>query len=51
MSLTPLVIVIIVVLILLFVGVKFIKSCLPKIVIGLVILGALAYLAYNYLIK
>jgi hypothetical protein len=51
MSLTPLVIVIIVVLILLFIGVKIIKSCLPKIVIGLVILGVLAYLAYNYFIK
>ena len=51
MSLTPLVIAIIVVLILLFIGVKIINSCLPKIVIGLVILGVLAYLAYNYFIK
>jgi hypothetical protein len=46
-----LVIGIIVALILLFVIVKIIKSCLPKIVIGLIILGVLAYLAYTYLIK
>ncbi len=40
----------IVVLILLFVVVKFITGCLPKIII-LGVLGALAYLAYVYLIK
>jgi len=50
MSITALVIVAIVVLILLFVVVRIIKGCLPKI-IGLVILGALAYLAYLYLVK
>jgi hypothetical protein len=38
-------------LILLFVVFKFIKSCLPKIIIGLVILGVLAYLAYTNFIK
>jgi hypothetical protein len=51
MNMTMLVIGIIVALILLFVIVKVIKSCLPKIVIGLIILGVLAYLAYTYLIK
>jgi hypothetical protein len=45
------VVVVIVGIILLFFIAKFIKSCLPKIVIGLVILGVLAYLAYQYLIK
>jgi hypothetical protein len=43
MSITTWVIIAIVILILLFVAVKFIKSCLPKIIIGVVILGALAY--------
>ena len=41
----------IVVLILLFIVVRILKGCLPKIVIGLIILGALAYLAYNYLLN
>jgi hypothetical protein len=45
------VVVAIVVVILLFVVVKILKSCLPKIIVGLVILGALAYLAYMYFIK
>lgn len=45
------IVVIIVGIVLLFAIAKFIKSCLPKIVIGLVILGVLAYLAYQYLIK
>jgi hypothetical protein len=51
MSMTVLVIGIIVALILLFVIVKIIKSCLPKIVVGLIILGVLAYLIYTYLLK
>ena len=51
MNLTVWVIAGIVALILLFVAVKIIKSCLPKIIIGLVILGALAYLAYYYLFR
>ena len=42
---------IVVALILLFVAIKFIKSCLPRIVIGLIVLGGLAYLAYIYFIK
>jgi hypothetical protein len=50
MSITALVIIIVVVLILLFVGIKIIKGCLPKI-IGLVILAALAFIAYWYFIK
>lgn len=51
MTITVLVIAIIVGLILLFVAYKFITSCLPKIVIGLIILGVLAYFAYWYFIK
>ncbi|MDD5701183.1 MAG: hypothetical protein PHU23_03945 [Dehalococcoidales bacterium] len=39
---------IVVLLILLFVAVKIIKSCLPKILIALIILGGLGYLAYWY---
>ncbi len=50
MNVTLLVIAGIVVLILLFVVAKIIKGCLPKIII-LGVLGALAYLAYVYLIK
>jgi hypothetical protein len=41
----------IVVLVLLFIVIRILKSCLPKIVIGLIILGVLAYLAYNYILK
>ena len=48
MNITLLVIVVIVAIILFFVAIKIIKSCLPKVIIGLVILGALAYLAYWY---
>lgn len=51
MSTTVLVIAGVVVLILLFVVAKIIKSCLPKLVIGLIVLGVLAYLAYTYLVK
>jgi hypothetical protein len=51
LSITWLIVGIIVTLIVLFVIIKFIKNCLPKIVIGLTILGALAYLAYMYFIK
>jgi hypothetical protein len=51
MTITALVIAIIVVLIVLFVIAKIIRSCLPKIVIGLLILGVLAYLAYRYFTK
>jgi hypothetical protein len=41
----------IVVLVLLIIVIRFLKGCLPKIVIGLIILGGLAYFAYNYFIK
>ena len=51
MSTQTLVIVVIAALILLFVVAKFIKSCLPKIIIGVIILGLLGYFAYTYLIK
>ncbi len=51
MNITMWIIIGIVVLVLLFIAVKIIKSCLPKIIIGLVILAALAYLAYRYLIR
>ena len=51
MSTQTLVIVVIAALILLFVVAKFIKNCLPKIVIGVIILGLLGYFAYTYLIK
>ena len=45
MSITVLVIIIIVALTLLFVGIKIMKSCLPQIIIGLIILAELAYAA------
>jgi hypothetical protein len=48
MTITTWIIAIAVVLILLFVVVKFIKSCLPKIIIGIIILAAIAYAAYWY---
>ena len=51
MDTTALVIIIVIILILLFVVIRIIKSCVPKIIIGLVILGALAYLAYYYITK
>jgi len=51
LSLTWLIVGIVVALILLFVIIKIVKSCLPKIVIAVLILGALAYLAYTYFIK
>jgi hypothetical protein len=51
MSITVLVIIVVAALILLFIGVKIIKSCLPQIIIGLIILGALGYAAYRYFIK
>ena len=51
MSITWLIVGIIVALILLFVIIKFVKSCLPKIVIAVIILGVLAHLAYTYFIK
>jgi hypothetical protein len=51
MNITVLVIIVVAVLLLLFVGVRIIKSCLPKIIIGLLILGVLGYLAYTYLTK
>jgi hypothetical protein len=51
MTTTTWVIAAVVILILLFVGIKLMKSCLPKIVIGLVVLAALAYVAYRYFTK
>jgi hypothetical protein len=51
MNLTIWLIIGVVVLIILFIVIKILKGCLPKIVIGLIILGVLAYLAYNYFIK
>ena len=51
MTITVLVIGIIVAVILLFVIAKFVRSCPPKIVIGLIILGVLAYLVYRYFTK
>jgi hypothetical protein len=38
----------VVVLILLVVVARILKSCLPKIIVGFIILGALAYLIYWY---
>ena len=38
-------------LILLFLVFKFIKNCLPKILLGLLILGVLAFLIFRYFIK
>ena len=40
---------VIIALALIFIVVKIIKSCLPKVIIGLIIIGVLAYLAYRYL--
>jgi hypothetical protein len=51
MNLTIWLIIGVVVLIILFIVIKILKGCLPKIVIGLIILGVLAYFAYNYFIK
>lgn len=51
MDLTALVILAIAVIILLFFVVRILKSCLPKIIVGLIILAVLAYLVYTYLIK
>ena len=48
MSITVLVIIVIVAIILFFVGIKILKSCLPQIIIGLIILAGLAYAAYRY---
>ncbi len=39
---------IIVVIILLFIIIRIIKNCLPKILIGLIILGIVGYLAWVY---
>jgi hypothetical protein len=38
----------VVILVLLVVVARFLKSCLPKIVVGVIILGALGYLIYWY---
>lgn len=51
MDATAWIIIGIVVLVLLFIVIRILKGCLPKIVIGLIILGVLAYLAYNYILK
>lgn len=48
MNITLLVIVVIVAIILFFVAIKIIKSCLPQIIIGLIILAGLAYAAYRF---
>jgi hypothetical protein len=48
MELGALAIGLIVILIILFIFAKIIKSCLPKIIIGFIILGVLGYLAYWY---
>ena len=40
---------VVVILILLFVVVKIIKSCLPKIIFGLLIVGGLGYLIWWYI--
>jgi hypothetical protein len=51
MSTTGLIIGIGVAIILLFVAFQFIKSCLPKIILVVIVLGVLAYLAYRYFTK
>ena len=51
MSLPIVIVIIVVALILLFVGIKIIKSCLPKIIIGLIILAAIGYAAYYFLTR
>jgi hypothetical protein len=51
MNLTTWIIAIAVALILLFIVARIIKSCLPKIIVGLVILAVLGYLAYWYFTK
>ena len=51
MNATTIIIAIAAVLILLFVFAWFIKSCLPKIIVGLIILGAIGYFVYWYFTK
>ena len=42
---------IIVIFLLLYFAIRFIKNCLPRIIIGLIILGVLAYLIYKYAVQ
>jgi hypothetical protein len=42
---------IIVIFLLLYFAVRFVKNCLPRIVVGLIILGVLAYLIYKYVVQ
>jgi hypothetical protein len=51
MSIPVLVIGLVVALILLYVIAKLIKSCLPKIVVAIIILGILVYLAFRIFVK
>ncbi len=51
MSIVLLVIGIIVALLLVWVVIKIIKSCLPKIIIGLIVLGIAAVLIWYYAIR
>ena len=51
MSIITITIIAVILVVLLIVVAKFITSCLPKIIIGVIILGGLAYLAYRYFIK
>ena len=51
MSLPIVIVIIVAALILLFVGIKIIKSFLPKIIIGLIILAAIGYAAYYFITR
>jgi len=44
-------VIIVVALILLFVAVRILKSCLPKIILGIIILAAIGYAAYYFLTR
>ncbi len=48
MSLPLAIVIIVAALILLFVVIKIIKSCLPKIILGIIILAAIDYAAYYF---
>jgi hypothetical protein len=49
--LAGLIIGIVVIFLLLYFAIKFIKNCLPRIIIGLIVLGVLVYLVYRYAVQ
>ncbi len=51
MSLPIAIVIVVAALILLFVVIRIIKSCLPKIILGLIVLAAIAYAVYYFLTR